>query len=72
MDTLERMASKIQELERRIADLETHERSRTWWNLPTEDLELLDAGSVGATEQDWIEVVVGSYITGYIRVFSAK
>jgi hypothetical protein len=37
----------------------------------TEDLVLIDAGSTGATEQDWIEVTVGGN-QGYIRVFSAK
>ena len=37
----------------------------------TEALVLKDAGSAAATEQDWIEVVVGA-TTGYIRVFAAK
>lgn len=37
----------------------------------TEDLEFVDAGSAGATEQDWIEVNVGG-VQGYIRVFAAK
>ena len=40
-------------------------------NLATEDLEIVDAGSTGATEQDWIEVKVGG-VTGYIRVYSSK
>jgi hypothetical protein len=39
-------------------------------NLATEDLEIVDAGSAGATEQDWIEVQVGG-VTGYIRVYAA-
>ena len=37
----------------------------------TEDLEFVDAGSTGATEQDWVEVEVGGN-TGYIRVYAAK
>ena len=40
-------------------------------NLPTEDLEIVDAGRDGATEQDWIEVEVGGN-QGYIRVYAAK
>lgn len=40
-------------------------------NLPTEDLEIVDAGSAAATEQDWIEVEVGGN-QGYIRVYAAK
>jgi len=38
---------------------------------PTEELKLIDSGSVDATEQDWIEVTVGGN-TGYIRVYAAK
>ncbi len=45
--------------------------SVTEWNMATEDLEFVDAGSAGATEQDWIEVQVGG-ATGYIRVHAAK
>lgn len=37
----------------------------------TENLEFVDAGSTGATEQDWIEVQVGGN-TGYVRVFASK
>jgi len=37
----------------------------------TENLELVDAGSSGATEQDWIEVEVGG-VQGYIRVYASK
>lgn len=40
-------------------------------DLATEDLDIVDAGSTGATEQDWIEVKVGGN-TGYIRVFATK
>lgn len=39
--------------------------------LPTESLEVLDAGSTGATEQDWIEVAVEG-VTGYIWVRAGK
>jgi len=45
--------------------------SKLMLDLATEDLEIVDSGSVGATEQDWIEVEVGGN-TGYIRVFAAK
>jgi len=38
---------------------------------PTEALQISDAGSTGATEQDWIEVEVGGN-TGYIRVYASK
>jgi hypothetical protein len=40
-------------------------------DLTTEDLEIVDAGSVGATQQDWIEVNVGGN-QGYIHVHAAK
>ena len=40
-------------------------------DLATEDLEIVDAGSAAATEQDWIEVEVGG-VQGYIRVYAAK
>jgi len=40
-------------------------------DLGTEDLEIVDAGSASASEQDWIEVEVGGN-QGYIRVFAAK
>ena len=39
--------------------------------LSTEDLEIVDAGSASATEQDWIEVEVGG-VQGYIRVYATK
>jgi len=39
-------------------------------NLPTENFEVIDAGSAGATEQDWIQVEING-VTGYIRVFAA-
>jgi len=40
-------------------------------SLATEDLGIVDSGSTGATEQDWIEVNIGGN-QGYIRVFAAK
>lgn len=39
-------------------------------SLPTENCEIIDAGSAGATEQDWIEVEINS-VQGYLRVFAA-
>jgi hypothetical protein len=39
--------------------------------MTTETLEFMDAGSTGATEQDWIEVEVGGN-QGYIRVYATK
>ena len=42
-----------------------------WPNLATESLEVVDAGSTSATEQDWIEVEVGGN-QGYIRVYASK
>jgi hypothetical protein len=40
-------------------------------NFATENLELVNAGSKDATEQDWIEVEIGGN-TGYIRVHTGK
>lgn len=40
-------------------------------DLATEDAAIVDAGSTGATQQDWIEVTVGG-VTGYLHVFAAK
>jgi len=45
--------------------------SRLELGFATEDLGLVDGGSMGATEQDWIEVKVGGN-TGYIRVYASK
>jgi hypothetical protein len=39
--------------------------------MTTENCGFSDAGSAGATQQDWIEVTVGGN-TGYIRVYAAK
>lgn len=39
--------------------------------LPTENLEFIDAGSVGATQQDWVEVEANG-VQGYLHVFAAK
>jgi len=37
----------------------------------TENTTFEDAGSTGATEQDWVEVTVGG-VTGYIRIYATK
>lgn len=78
--------ARIAELERRLelleraAPLGLFESGGTTMDLPgqldmpeldTESLRITDAGSAGATEQDWIEVEVGGYV-GYLRVFAAK
>ena len=77
------LLDRVDELETRVAELErmvaTALFDGTTLNLPgglkcdlaTEDLEVLDAGSAGATEQDWVEVEVGGN-TGYLRVYAAK
>lgn len=39
-------------------------------NTPTETLEIIDAGSAGATEQDWIEVECNG-VPGFLHVFAA-
>lgn len=41
-------------------------------NTSTENLEIVDAGSVSATEQGWIEVKLDGDTTGYIRVYATK
>jgi hypothetical protein len=40
--------------------------------LATQSLEIVDAGTTGATEQAWIEVEVSGGTTGYLRIFGAK
>lgn len=67
---LEKMAARVRKLERRIEALEAYERSLTW-GLSTEDLELVDAGSAGATQQDWVEITTGGNV-GYIRIYATK
>lgn len=82
----ENLLSRIEMLEQRLADLERFaptgliEPAGTAMQLPgglemaeldTESLEIVDAGSAGATEQDWIAVEVGGN-AGYIRVFATK
>lgn len=37
---------------------------------PTENLEIIDAGSAGATEQDWVKVEVNG-VQGFLHVFAA-
>lgn len=70
MNPQEKMARKLRELERRIETLEAREHPPAWV-FATEDLELVDAGSAGATEQDWVEVTVGA-VQGYLRVFATE
>ena len=70
MNPQEAMALKLRDLEKRIETLEARERSLLW-GLATEDVELIDAGSAGATQQDWIEVAIGA-IQGYLWVRSVK
>jgi len=45
--------------------------SRLHLGLATEDLEVVDAGSAAATQQDWIEVEVAG-VQGYVHVYAAK
>jgi len=44
--------------------------SLTEWNMATENIEFVDVGSDGATQQDWIQVEIGGN-TGYIHVYAA-
>ena len=80
----ENLLERIEALERRLEALERSAATGlfdgTTMQLPgqlemagldTESFEVLDAGSAGATEQDWVEVEVGGS-TGYIRVFATK
>ena len=48
----------------------TNPLSKLHIGLATENLEFVDAGSAGATQQDWIKVEVGG-VVGYIHVFAA-
>ena len=70
MNSQEELARQLRELEKRVATLEARERLLLW-GLATEDLELIDAGSAGATQQDWVEITVGGN-TGYIRVYASE
>ncbi len=40
--------------------------------LPTEDLEIVDAGTAGATEVGWIEGKLGDGTTVYLRGYASK
>ena len=62
LDRIEALEEKVAKLERLLAGK---------FDTPTETLEIRDAGSSGATEQDWVEVATGGVI-GYLRVFAAK
>ena len=70
MNPQEAMALKLRDLEKRIETLEARERSLLW-GLATEDVELIDAGSAGATQQDWVEVETDGN-TGFLRVYATK
>jgi hypothetical protein len=54
-----------------VASLITLDSKVVKLTMTTETLEFIDAGSTGATEQDWIEVEVGGN-QGYIRVYATK
>jgi hypothetical protein len=70
MKPLEEMMALLRDLEKRIETLEARERLLTW-GLATEDFGLVDAGSAGATQQDWVECTVGGN-TGYIRIYASE
>lgn len=70
MNAQEQMAAMIRELEKRVEALEAHERSLLY-GLATEDVELIDAGSAGASFQDWIEIKTGG-VQGFLRVYDTK
>jgi len=79
------LLNRLAEIERRLDELETYRLmglfpEDTTMELPgqllmeeltTESFKILDAGSSGATEQDWVEVEVEE-VTGYLHVFAAK
>ena len=76
LDRLDEVEARLAELERMVAtalfDGTTLDLpGRLKCDLTTEDLEIVDAGSTGATEQDWVEVEVGGN-TGYLRVYASK
>ncbi len=79
------LLDRIDELERRLEDLERAAATGLFpgggttltapgglaLTMATEDLEIVDAGSAGATEQGWVEVELNG-VTGYVRVFAGK
>lgn len=76
LDRIERLETRLATLERTAA---TGLFESTTLTLPggislpelaTESLEVVDAGSAGATEQAWVEVEVDG-VTGYLRVYAA-
>lgn len=82
MDGMTELMRQVRDLQRRVAELERQQErvpavifnangSVTMGEFSTEALVWADAGSVAATEQDWIEVTVGGN-TGYVRVYASK
>ncbi len=60
---------RIEELEERVAALERALTGK--FATATQELEIVDAGTSGATEQAWVEVQVGG-VVGYLRAFSSE
>lgn len=80
---VDNLLDRIDALERRLATLERTAATGLFFGttltlpggvdmpaLATESLEVVDAGSAGATEQAWVEVEVEG-VTGYLRVYAA-
>lgn len=73
---INQMRRRLDELERAARGLPSTvlfgaDGSLLFNDFATETFKLVDAGSAGATEQDWLEVTVGGN-PGYIRVFATK
>lgn len=81
--TMVELVRTISALQRRVEELERAQRgipstvlfgadgSLIFNDFATETFKLVDAGSAGATEQDWVQVQVGGN-TGYVRVYATK
>lgn len=81
--TLVELIGRLNALQRRVEELERAQRgipstvlfgadgSLIFNDFATETFKLVDAGSVAATEQDWVQVQVGGN-TGYVRVYATK
>lgn len=63
--------SEYDETNKRLGINKTTPLSILHLGTATEELEFVDAGSTGATQQDWIEVEVGG-VVGYIHVYASK